>query len=202
MQGDPRRQRGAAHGRASDRRERSRAHDRQDSLRKKGFSPEQDLEIARAARDRAVAAVTSAEAEHAVAKADVHLQEIEIAKSRIVRPDRRHRAQAQRRTGPDSASSLQAPILFTLAEDLKRMQLEAEVDEADIGTVAIGQTAASFTVDAYPGKSFAARIETLEFSAAGGRRGCDLQGDPQCRQFRTPASPWHDGDCTNHRSPT
>lgn len=143
--------------------ERNRAHDRQVSLRKKGFSPEQDLEVARAARDRAVAAVTSAEADIAVAKADVHLQEIEIAKSRIVSPIDGIVLKRSVEPGQTVASSLQAPVLFTLAEDLKRMQLEAEVDEADIGSVATGQ-GASFTVDAYPGKSFAARIETLEFS--------------------------------------
>ena len=143
--------------------ERNRAYDRQVSLRKKGFSPEQDLEVARAARDRAVAAVTSAEADIAVAKADVNLQEIEIAKSRIVSPIDGIVLKRSVEPGQTVASSLQAPVLFTLAEDLKRMQLEAEVDEADIGAVASGQSA-SFTVDAYPGKSFAARIETLEFS--------------------------------------
>jgi len=143
--------------------ERNRAYDRQVSLRKKGFAPEQDLEIARAARDRAVAAVTSAEADIAVAKADVNLQEIEIGKSRIVSPIDGIVLKRSVEPGQTVASSLQAPVLFTLAEDLKRMQLEAEVDEADIGAVASGQ-AASFTVDAYPGKSFAARIETLEFS--------------------------------------
>jgi HlyD family secretion protein len=143
--------------------ERNRAYDRQVSLRKKGFSPEQDLEVARAARDRAVAAVSSAEADIAVAKADVHLQEIDIAKSQIVSPIEGIVLKRSVEPGQTVASSLQAPVLFTLAEDLKRMQLEAEVDEADIGAVATGQTA-SFTVDAYPGKSFAARIETLEFS--------------------------------------
>ncbi|MBL8894130.1 MAG: efflux RND transporter periplasmic adaptor subunit, partial [Rhizobiales bacterium] len=143
--------------------ERDRAYDRQVSLRKKGFSPEQDLEVARAARDRAVAAVTSAEADIAVAKADVHLQEIEISKSRIISPIDGIVLKRSVEPGQTVASSLQAPVLFTLAEDLKRMQLEAEVDEADIGSVATGQDA-SFTVDAYPGKSFAARIETLEFS--------------------------------------
>ncbi|MBL8906765.1 MAG: efflux RND transporter periplasmic adaptor subunit [Rhizobiales bacterium] len=143
--------------------ERNRAYDRQVSLRKKGFSPEQDLEVARAARDRAVAAVTSAEADIAVAKADVNLQEIEIAKSRIISPIDGIVLKRSVEPGQTVASSLQAPVLFTLAEDLRRMQVEAEVDEADIGAVSTGQ-AASFTVDAYPGKRFAARIETLEFS--------------------------------------
>ena len=48
------------------------------------------------------------------------------------------------------AVSLQAPKLFTIAQDLRQMQVEADVDEADIGRVSVGQPAA-FTVDAYPG---------------------------------------------------
>ena len=64
--------------------------------------------------------------------------------------------------GQTVASSLQAPVLFTLAEDLKRMQLEADIDEADIGTVKLGQKA-NFTVDAFSGRNFPARIETVEF---------------------------------------
>jgi HlyD family secretion protein len=46
---------------------------------------------------------------------------------------------------------------------LKRMQLEANVDEADIGSVAVGQQA-SFTVDAFPGRSFPATIQSIDFS--------------------------------------
>ena len=65
--------------------------------------------------------------------------------------------------GQTVASSLQAPVLFTLAEDLTRMQVEANIDEADMGAVKAGQDA-QFTVDAYPGRAFPAKIQTLEFS--------------------------------------
>ena len=65
--------------------------------------------------------------------------------------------------GQTVASSLQAPILFTIAEDLARMQVEADIDEADIGQVTTGQ-AASFTVDAFPGRTFKATTGTIEFS--------------------------------------
>src|SRR5262249_5530325 len=47
--------------------------------------------------------------------------------------------------------------LFVIANDLRQMQLEASVDEADIGLVAVGQPA-TFSVDAFPGRSFAGRI--------------------------------------------
>ena len=54
-------------------------------------------------------------------------------------------------------------MLFQIAQDLRRIQLEAQVDEADIGQVKVGQSA-TFTVDAYRGRSFPARIERLSFA--------------------------------------
>ena len=136
---------------------------RQEALSKKGFSATQDLDAARAARDSAAAAIASAEAEILVAKAEIALQEIDIDKSSIVSPVDGIVLKRAVEPGQTVASSLQAPILFTLAEDLKRMQVEADIDEADIGAVKEGQMA-QFTVDAYPGKAFPARIETVEFS--------------------------------------
>ncbi|OYU14978.1 MAG: efflux transporter periplasmic adaptor subunit [Alphaproteobacteria bacterium PA4] len=56
------------------------------------------------------------------------------------------------------------PSLFIIAEDLKRMQLEVSVDEADVGQVKAGQRA-SFTVDAWPGRSFPARIDRVDLGA-------------------------------------
>ena len=59
--------------------------------------------------------------------------------------------------GQTVAASLQAPILFTIANDLSRMQVEADVDEAFIGQVREGQTA-SFTVFAYPQRQFSGSV--------------------------------------------
>src|SRR5262249_6403618 len=55
------------------------------------------------------------------------------------------------------AASLQAPTLFTIAQDLRHMQVEASVGEADVGRVIVGQRA-SFVVDAYPGRRFAGAV--------------------------------------------
>lgn len=139
------------------------AYERQAALSKKGFAATQTLDDATATRDSAIAAVASAEADIEVAKADIALQEIDIGKSSIVSPVDGIVLKRAVQPGQTVASSLQAPILFTLAEDLKRMQVEANIDEADIGAVKAGQDA-QFTVDAYPGKAFPAKIETLEFS--------------------------------------
>jgi HlyD family secretion protein len=62
--------------------------------------------------------------------------------------------------GQTVAASLQAPTLFTLAQDLARMQIETYVDEADIGRLRVGQ-AALFTVDAYPGRGFEGRVTAI-----------------------------------------
>jgi HlyD family secretion protein len=66
--------------------------------------------------------------------------------------------------GQTVAASLQAPVLFTLAEDLRRMELQVDVDEADVGLVREGQEA-TFTVDAYPGRVFPARIVQVRYGS-------------------------------------
>ena len=59
--------------------------------------------------------------------------------------------------GQTVAASLEAPEMFTIAQDLRRMEVHAKIDEADIGRIRVGQRAA-FTVDSYPGRSFAGKV--------------------------------------------
>lgn len=66
--------------------------------------------------------------------------------------------------GQTVAASLQSPTLFVIADDLSRMEVWATVDEADIGRVSPGQ-AASFTVAAWPGRSFAGRVKDIRLAA-------------------------------------
>ena len=63
--------------------------------------------------------------------------------------------------GQTVAASFNTPTLFIIAEDLSAMQLRVEIDEADVGQVREGQ-GASFTVDAYPGRRFPARVERVD----------------------------------------
>lgn len=65
--------------------------------------------------------------------------------------------------GQTVAASLQAPKLFVIANDLKKMQVEANVDEADIGNVKIGQDV-NFTVDAYPNQEFYGKVTQIRLS--------------------------------------
>jgi HlyD family secretion protein len=62
--------------------------------------------------------------------------------------------------GQTVAATLQAPTLFTIARDLTRMQVEASVDEADIGRIR-SDTPVTFTVDAYPGRTFLGRVSQI-----------------------------------------
>jgi HlyD family secretion protein len=66
--------------------------------------------------------------------------------------------------GQTVAASFQAPTLFTIAEDLTKMQVRADVDQSDISRVATGQTA-RFTVDAYPEETFVGAISQIRLNA-------------------------------------
>jgi len=66
--------------------------------------------------------------------------------------------------GQTVAASLQAPQLFVIANDLKKMQVEASVDEADIGQITAGQTA-TFAVDAYPEENFQGTVTQVRLSS-------------------------------------
>jgi len=66
--------------------------------------------------------------------------------------------------GQTVASSLQSPVLFTLAEDLTRMELHVDVDEADVGQVKEGQEA-TFAVDAHPNRTFPALIAQVRYGS-------------------------------------
>jgi len=65
--------------------------------------------------------------------------------------------------GQTVAASLQAPVLFTIAQDLRDMQVEAAIDEADVGRLRVGQPA-EFTVDAFPRRAFSGRIRQIRKS--------------------------------------
>ena len=62
--------------------------------------------------------------------------------------------------GQTLATQLEAKTLFVVAGDLRQMQIEAKVDEADISTLRVGQQAV-FTVDSYPGRSFTATVRQI-----------------------------------------
>lgn len=137
---------------------------RSTQLAKRGMTADQALETATATRDRAKAAVDSAEANLAIANADLKLQQADLAKSTIYAPIDGIVLTRSVDPGQTVASSLQAPVLFVIAADLRKMELKAAIDEADIGTVKPGQNA-RFTVDAFPERPFDAAIRDISFAS-------------------------------------
>lgn len=120
--------------------------------------PKADYESAEVALQQAEATVKSKEA--ALKKAQVDLERTTIYSpidgiviSRAVD------------VGQTVAASLNAPTLFTIAQDLKQMNIEAAVSEADVGGVTEGQTV-NFTVDAYPNRIFSGQITQVRYEAS------------------------------------
>jgi len=121
--------------------ERRLVYERKKMLTTSRFSSQQDLDTAKAAYDRAIAGVESAKADVGGAEADVELNETNLRKSRIVSPIAGVILKRNVDPGQTVASSLQAPVLFTIAEDLTQMEVQVDVDEADVGKVKEGQQA-------------------------------------------------------------
>jgi HlyD family secretion protein len=119
-----------------------------------------EMETAIATRDRAVASLKSAEANSVAAEADLSSNETRRQKAVIKAPVTGVVLARKIEPGQTVAASFNTPTLFILAEDLHSMQLEVAIDEADVGQVKSGQKA-TFTVDAYPGETFPARIERV-----------------------------------------
>jgi HlyD family secretion protein len=115
------------------------------------------LERAQADQDVANTSVTSA-------KADLRSSETNLGKAIITSPIDGVVLSRTAEPGQTVASSLSAPTLFVLAEDLAQMEAEVSVDEADVGQVKAGQQA-MFTVDAWPGRKYPAEITRVSLSA-------------------------------------
>ena len=158
-----------------------REYNRKARLRERGVVAVSVVDSAKAAYDSAVAQIRSAEAQLAAHRSTVAARNasISIAKAEIVHA----RAQVEQKRaalniakvnldntfirspvdgvvigrnvdiGQTVAASLQAPTLFTIAQDLREMQVETNVDEADIGQISSGQKA-TFTVDSFAGRNF------------------------------------------------
>lgn len=123
-----------------------------------------ELDAARATQERAVADEANAKAAVTQAEATLEAQRIDLAKSVIRSPINGIVLKRAAEPGQTVAASLQTPVLFTLAEDLTQMELQVDVDEADVGKVRQAQVA-SFTVAAYPDRTFPAHVSQVRFGS-------------------------------------
>jgi HlyD family secretion protein len=130
---------------------------RQKALQEQGLAAQADLDQAQANYDSAVATV-------AQAKASLEQAETDLKNSKIVAPIDGVVVDRQYDVGQSVAASFQAPTLFTIAQDLTKMQVSADVSESDIGMCKVGQPV-RFTVDAYPDQTFRGTISQIRLNA-------------------------------------
>jgi len=128
------------------------------------FISEEALVTAEAADKRAAATVESAKSQVEQARATLEVDRTNLGKAVIRSPINGIVLARKVEPGQTVAATLQAPVLFTLAEDLAHMELHVDVDEADIGVVRPGQEA-TFTVDAYPGRAFPSKVTQVRNAA-------------------------------------
>ncbi len=173
---------------------------------------QQDMDVAESAVAQAEGEEAAARAAVAQARANLDVVKTDLGKTDIRSPINGIVLVRSVEPGQTVAASLQAPVLFTLAEDLKKMELHVAVDEADIGSVEVGQKA-TFTVDAFPNRQFHATITRVDFasnntqksassgssqSSGGEQRDVDRRRDVRNRarsgQLGPAAAPGHDRD--------
>ncbi len=127
----------------------ARRYDRLAELAGSRTVSQQDLDTARANRDRTAAGLEVAKAQVKLQEAALDVAKANIAKAVIKSPIDGIVLYRSIEPGQTVAASFQTPVLFTLASDIAKLELLADIDEADVGQVAQGQRG-TFTVDAFP----------------------------------------------------
>jgi HlyD family secretion protein len=137
-----------------------RTLERNRELRKKDLMAQSDLDAAQAAYDAALAQVEVNRAQAAQAQASLKQSTVDLNNTVIRSPVDGLVISRNVDVGQTVAASLQAPTLFTIANELARMEVHTNVDEADVGNVKEGQDV-TFTVDAFPSRRFIGRVHQV-----------------------------------------
>jgi HlyD family secretion protein len=124
-----------------------------------------DVDTAKAAFDRAVVAVATAEAAITQAEASLKIDQTNLGFAVITSPVDGVVLTRSVEPGQTIAAAFQVATLFQIAEDLRKMIVQVNVDEADVGQVREGQKV-MFTVDAYPGRQFPGTITVVRENAS------------------------------------
>ncbi|RNF84187.1 efflux RND transporter periplasmic adaptor subunit [Montanilutibacter psychrotolerans] len=123
-----------------------------------------DADLARTALDQARAQVDVARAQIAQQQASTQTTRLNLDRTVIRSPVDGVVLTRTIEPGQTVAASLQAPVLFQIAEDLVKMEIVLAIDEADIGQVKVGQRVA-FSVDAFPDRQFRGQVQQVRLSA-------------------------------------
>jgi HlyD family secretion protein len=146
-------------------------YERNLGLSKQGVISQQSLDVAKANADSAAAQVTAALAQENQARAQVQQKEaaVQVAQTNldytiIHAPIDGTVVARNVDVGQTVAASLQAPTLFTIAQDLTKMQVYAKTDESDVGQIRSGQKV-TFKVDAYPRETFSGTVSQVRMNS-------------------------------------
>jgi len=143
--------------------ESAKVMDRDQALGREGILSKADVDVALSAKDRDHAALRSAQENARVAKSAVDLTASRLQKATIRAPIDGVVLARLMEPGQTVTAGFQTPVLFRLAQDLRKMRLNVDVDEADVARIRGGE-AASFTVEAYPGRNFPSQVVTLQMA--------------------------------------
>ncbi len=135
----------------------SRTMLRNKELFSKDLIARSDLDTAETNNDTAVALESAAKSQIAQTKAALKLVDTNLQYTRIISPVDGVVISRNVDVGQTVAASFQTPTLFTIAQDLTKMQIDTSVDESDIGNIKVGQDV-EFIVDAYPDSTFKGRV--------------------------------------------
>jgi HlyD family secretion protein len=146
-------------------------YDRAITLTRNGVMPEQQLDAAkanyltaRASVDGAVAAVAQAEAQVSLKQAAVEVAQTNLNYTVIHSPIDGTVVARNVDVGQTVAASLQAPTIFTIAQDLRKMWVYTKTDESDVGNIKVGK-AVTFKVDAFPKDTFKGVVSQVRMNA-------------------------------------
>ncbi len=138
---------------------------RKSDLAKRQLVSRTDADLALANRDQARARIISASAQVKQQQANVDSARLDLEKTVIRSPVDGVVLSRTVEPGQTVAASLQTPVLFKIAGDLRQMEIVLAIDEADIGQVRTGQ-AVKFTVDAFPDRNFRGKVKQVRLAAA------------------------------------
>lgn len=136
---------------------------RYQNLYKRNFVPKSELDQAINDYKSDMAKISSARADIAKAQAQCRGAELSLSYTKIVAPVDGMIISREIDVGQAVAASFQAPELFTIAQDLQKMQIEVNVSEADIGKVKEGQDV-EYTLDGYPDTTFKGKVTQVRIS--------------------------------------
>ena len=133
------------------------------NLYEKSFIPKSELDQAEADYNSALAQVNAAKAKISQTKAQYDQALVNLNYTKITAPVSGMIISREIDLGQPVAASFQAPELFTIAQDLEKMQIEVNVSEADIGEVKEGQDV-TYTLDGYPNSVFEGKVTQVRIS--------------------------------------